>query len=157
MSYGIKKLLLGALTVLIIGTVSGGVFACSNNSATKAKASSALLVQVGLRQEQLANPTAERLAQMQSLGMNVANVGVQRTYIHTNQPLTPGQVSELQALGITLYLDSWIPPVGAHPTGFTLADVPVDKLDALAAKDYVVRLDTAEVKLEPQPAQPQGA
>jgi hypothetical protein len=28
--------------------------------------------------------------------------------------------------------------------------MPVDKLDALAAKDYVIKLDTAEQQLQPQ-------
>ena len=53
-------------------------------------------------------------------------------------------------MGITIYPDSWIPPAGNNPDGFYLADMPVDKLDALAAKDYVIRLDTAEKQLKPQ-------
>ena len=60
-------------------------------------------------------------------------------------------------MGITPYPDSWIPPVGAHPTGFIMADMPINKLEALAEKDYVVRLDTAERVLEPQDGnQPQS-
>jgi hypothetical protein len=56
----------------------------------------------------------------------------------------------LTGLGITIYPDSWIPPLANHPNGFVLADMPVDKLDALAAKDYVIKLDTAEQQLQPQ-------
>jgi len=60
-------------------------------------------------------------------------------------------------MNIVLYLDSWIPPVGAHSTGFILADMPIDKLEALAKKDYVVTVDTAERQLEPQAgSQPQS-
>jgi hypothetical protein len=59
-------------------------------------------------------------------------------------------------MGITIFLNSWIPPVNNQPTGFLLADVPVDKIDALAAKKYVVRLDTAEKQLQPQSDLPQG-
>lgn len=114
------------------------------------KASSTLLLQVALRQGQTANPTTERLTQMQSMGMRTETIGIQRIFIYLSQQLTATQADELQSLGITLYLDSWIPPVGNHPTGFMLADMPIDKLETLAAKDYIVRLDTAETRVEPQ-------
>jgi hypothetical protein len=74
----------------------------------------------------------------------------QRIFIHLNSELTASQIEELKALGITLYLDSWIPPVGNHPTGYVIADVPIEKLSELAKKEYVVRLETAEQLLEPQ-------
>ena len=113
------------------------------------KISSLLQLQISLRKEQLASPTLERLSQMQAQGMNVTNISVQRIYIYLNQNLTSSQANDLQAWGIILYPDSWIPPVGNHPTGFILADMPEDALDTLAAKDYVVRLDTAETQSQP--------
>ena len=127
----------------------------TENSVTQTKASSALLAQVALREQQIASPTTERLAQMQALGMQTENIGVQRIFIYLSQQLTTAQAEELNTLGITLYLDSWIPPVGNHPTGFILADMPVDKIDTLAAKDYVIKLDTAEIQAEPQSAIPE--
>jgi len=87
---------------------------------------------------------------MKAMGMRVDDLGIQRIFIHLTKELNWSQVEELEAIGITLYLDSWIPPVGAHPTGFSLADMPIDRLEELAEKDYVVRLDTAERVLEPQ-------
>jgi hypothetical protein len=143
-------LLAGLISLIIVMGMSS--FSCTEKSIAQTKASSTLLAQVALRQQQLASPTAERLAQMQSMGMKTENFGIQRIYIYLSQQLTARQGDELRALGITLYLDSWIPPVGNHPIGFMLADMPVDKLDALAAKDYVVKLDTAETKSEPQPS-----
>jgi hypothetical protein len=122
----------------------------STNTAAPTKISSLLQLQISLRREQLANPTPERLAQMQALGMNVTDIGVQRIFIYLNQQLNPTQTDELQNLGIILYTDSWIPPVASHPAGFILADMPVDKLESLASKDYIVRLDTAEVQAQPQ-------
>jgi hypothetical protein len=146
-----------ALTSLLFFLIIGmSAFSCSNSgqttpdSLTQSKASSLLLLQISLRREQLASPTPERLSQMQSQGMNTTNLNVQRIFIYLKQPLTPAQTSELQALGITIYLNSWIPPAGNNPDGFYLADLPIDKLDTLAAKDYVVRLDTAERQLKPQ-------
>jgi hypothetical protein len=114
------------------------------------KASTLLLLQIDLREKQLAAPTAERLKQMQAMGMRTENLGVQRVFIHLAQEPTAGQIDELEAMGIILYPDSWIPATGGHPTGFMVADMPIDKLDELEGKDYVVRLDTAEQLLEPQ-------
>jgi len=114
------------------------------------KASALLLLQIDLREKQLAAPTPERLEQMKAMGMRTENLGMQRIFIHLAQEPTASQIDELEAMGITPYPDSWIPPVGGHPTGFIAADMPVDKLDELAGKDYVVRLDTAEQVLEPQ-------
>jgi hypothetical protein len=133
--------------VVVLGMSS---ISCSDNSTTRAKASSVLLLQVGLRKQQEATPTQERLVQMQSQGMNTTTIGTQRIFIYLNQQLTPSQVNDLQSLGVTVYPNSWIPPVGSHPNGFVLADMPVDKLDALAAKDYVVNLDSAEVQSQPE-------
>jgi len=114
------------------------------------KASTLLLIQVDLRKKQLIAPTPERLEQMEQMGMRTDNLSVQRVFIHLTQEPTASQIDELETMGITPYPDSWIPPVGGHPTGFIAADMPVDKLDELAGKDYVVRLDTAEQVLEPQ-------
>lgn len=109
-----------------------------------------LSTQIGLRQEQIAEPTPDRLEMMRSLGMRVDNLEVQRIFIYLTEELSPSQIEELQAMGIILYLDSWIPPVGAHPAGYIIADMPIDRLQTLIEKDYIVKLDTAERILEPK-------
>jgi hypothetical protein len=113
------------------------------------KASALLLLQIDLREKQLAAPTPERLEQMKAMGMRTENLGIQRIFIHLAQELTAEQIDELEAMGIIPYPDSWIPPTGEHSTGFIVADMPIDKLDELAGKAYVVWLDTAEQMLEP--------
>ena len=130
---------------------------CGIVATPKGKASALLLSQIELRQQQIAEPTAERLEQMKAMGIRVDDLEIQRIFVHLTKELNSSQVEELEAIGITLYLDSWIPPVGAHPTGFILADMPIDRLEELAQKDYVVKLDTAERVLEPQNgSQPQS-
>jgi len=109
-----------------------------------------LFHQIKLRKKQISEPRADRLKQMKGSGMRVKKLDIQRIYIYLVKELIPIQVKELQALGINLYLDSWIPPVGNHPAGFLLADMPIDTLDELASKTYVVRLDTAEQVAQPQ-------
>lgn len=135
-------LLLICLTLLITS--------CATVAMPNQKASSLLLFQIELRQQQIASPTPERLQQMKNMGLNVDNLAIQRIFIYLGEPITPAQVQELQAIGITLYLDSWIPPAGEHHEGFLLADMPLNKLAELAAKDYVLRLDSAERVAKPQ-------
>ena len=140
-----------AVVILVLVPMS-----CSKTDTTNEKVSSQLLAQVNLRKEQMADPTSDRLEIMKNMGMRIDNLEVQRIFIHLNEELNNSQIEELRAMGLTLYLDSWIPPVAGHPTGFILADMPIDKLEALAEKDYVRRLDTAERELEPQASsQPQ--
>jgi len=141
------------LTVAALGALATA--ACAGSPAANTKASSALLAQVYLRQQQVSAPTAERLDEMKAMGMQTETIPTQRIFIYLSQPLTPAQAAELQALGVTAYPESWIPPIGNNPTGFLLADMPVGSLDSLAAKDFVVRLDTAERQLQPQ-ARPGG-
>jgi len=147
-----------AVVTLIMAFLLLPSVSCSDTEETTSeKISGLLLAQVNLRMEQLDDPTTDRLNMMKGMGMMVDNLGTQRIFIHLERELNDAQVKELQDMGLTLYLDSWIPPVGAHPTGFIIADMPVDVLGELADKEYVVNLDTAERQLQPQAgSQPQA-
>jgi hypothetical protein len=138
------------VTGLVRITEDGEPYLYAQEIETKVdKASSLLLLQIDLREKQLAAPTPERLEQMKAMGMRTENLALQRIFIHLAQEPTAEQVDELEAMGIVPYPDSWIPPAGEHPTGFIVADMPIDRLDELAGKAYVVWLDTAEQMLEP--------
>jgi hypothetical protein len=113
------------------------------------KATSLLLIQINLRRQQLADPTPERLEQMQARGMNTKDLEIQRIFAHFAQEPTVEQLDELESMGITPYPDSWIPSAGGPSAGFLVADMSIDKLDELMNKDYITQLDTAEQALEP--------
>jgi hypothetical protein len=113
------------------------------------KATSLLLLQINLRRQQLADPKPDRLEQMQAMGMDTEDLEMQRIFIHLAQEPTAEQLDEMQAMGITPYPDSWIPSAGGPSAGFLAADMPIDKLDELAGKAYIIQLDTAEQMLEP--------
>jgi len=117
------------------------------------KASALLLLQIDLRKKQLTSPTPERLEQMRAMGMRMESLDTQRIFIHFAEKPAVQQIDELKTIGITPYPDSWIPPASGHPSGFIVADMPVDKLSELAGKKYVVWLDTAEQELELQAEQ----
>ena len=114
------------------------------------KVSGTLLEQVELRREQILSPNAERLKQMQDMGMSTGDLQKQPVFIYVKEPLSTAQFDDLTALGVNVHTDSWIPPVGSHPLGFFIAEMPVDKLEAVAARDYIVNLDTAERQSLPQ-------
>ena len=88
--------------------------------------------------------------QLKTLPPQTQELSTQRVFLYLSQPPSQLQIGQLEAMGITLYLDSWIPPVGNHPTGFLVADMPLDKLQEVAAKDYVLSLDSAERTVQPQ-------
>jgi subtilisin family serine protease len=88
--------------------------------------------------------------QLKTLPPQTQELSTQRVFLYLSQLPSQLQIGQLEAMGITLYRDSWIPPVGNHPTGFLVADMPIDKLQGLAAKDYVLSLDSAERTLQPQ-------
>jgi hypothetical protein len=135
---------------LAIGVASVSCSAASGSVNPPEKISPELRSQVELRRQQLAAPTEEKLALMRARGMDVTNIGVQRIFIHLNEEPTPQQLDELESLGVRVFSDSWLPPVGVQSTGFVLADMPVDRLSQLAGKEYVVKLDTAERLAEPK-------
>jgi len=113
------------------------------------KATALLRLQINLRRQQLGDPTPERLEQMQAIGMNTEDLGMQRIFIHLDQEPTAEQLDELEAIGITPYPESWIPSAAGPSAGFLAADMPIDKFEELAGKAYIIQLDTAEQALEP--------
>ena len=156
--------IIGAIFVLLLLTLSnmpsahaisslqsGSQAISSSADKPEAKVSSRLSMQINAKRHcQQVLTTAEDMGMMQAMGMRTENLGMQRVFIHLAQEPTAQQIAELEAMGITPYPDSWIPPVDEHPTGFIAADMPIDKLDELESKDYVAQLDTAEQMLEPQ-------
>ena len=120
------------------------------SSPLEEKAGGLLIMQIDLRRQQMANPSAERLEKMESMGMNTNPIDIQQVFIHFEHKPNTSQVEELGSLGITLSLDSWIPPAGNYPDGYLQARMPVESLENLVAKDYVTRVNTAEEQSFPQ-------
>jgi len=147
------------LAVLIIGSLAQAP-ALAQNPQPSSKVSSLLSLQVEaklcLYQGQPSGEMASILTLSQSsqqlpeASPGVASLSTQRIFIYLAEPPGQPQIAELEALGLNLHLDSWIPSTDTHPEGFITADMPVDKLDELAGKDYVVRLDSAERLAQPQ-------
>lgn len=71
-------------------------------------------------------------------------VGLQRTFVHFAQRPSADQVRRLEALGATVYEESWIPPLANHPTGFLIVDLPTSRVLDAAAEASVARITSAE-------------
>jgi hypothetical protein len=136
--------------VMVNAALFLSVISCSITPVPPSVSSQALLLQVELRKQQIAAPTDQRLEQMKSMSMLTDNLTAQRVYIYMNDMATPEQEEELTEMGVKIYSDSWVPPLANIPLGFYIAELPYDKVKELAAKDYVVKLDTAEQKASPR-------
>ncbi len=146
---------IGVLIPLILINL-GPIPAGADNGAFSSKVSSSLSLRVKMKTGylfQADKTSADQSTQTEVdkwAGYNSIGPKLERVFIRFDQIPTTAQIDELNSLGMTAYPDSWIPPAGINKTGFILADMPVDKLDILAAKDYVVQLDTAEETLKLQ-------
>jgi subtilisin family serine protease len=90
----------------------------------------------------------DRTRELISADQNGLNL--ERVFIYFSEQPGPAQIDELISLGIKPYPETWLPPVGNHPYGFILADMPIDRLGNLAGKNYVTRIDTAERQVQCQ-------
>ena len=139
---------------IIVAVMVNAALCVSVNSCTTPspapKISQVLLLQVELRKQQIAVPTDQRLEQMKSMSMLTDNLTAQRVYIYMNDMATPEQEEELTEISVKICLDSWVPPLANIPLGFYIAEMPYDKVKELAAKSYIVKLDTAEQKASPR-------
>jgi subtilisin family serine protease len=145
------------ILMMLFTSIFGAIpIKAADNIAPSSKVSSLLSLRVKIKTQALAQagntpqgnivlPGSDIQATSDSTQMNREKV-----FLYFAQKPTAAQLSELAAQGVTAYPDSWIPPVGNHTMGFILADMPVDKLDTLAAKNYIVQMDTAEEQASPQ-------
>ena len=73
-----------------------------------------------------------------------------RCALYVEEELPEARRNELEARGIALNPGLFVPPLpGRHPHGFHLARVPLDEVEWLAARDWVVRLETTEERFTP--------
>lgn len=114
------------------------------------KISGLLRVQIQAKNSYAKQPTIERLNAMRKMGIKTEEVNKHMVYIHSKTKLHATQISSLKEIGVTVYEDTWVPPLKNHPAGYVIASMPVDRLYDLAGRPFVVRLETAEKVLLPK-------
>ncbi len=60
------------------------------------------------------------------------------------------QITSLEALDISCFLESWTPPLPNHPYGFILAELPTNRLVEALSLSFIKKMDTAEYENFPQ-------
>ena len=53
------------------------------------------------------------------------------------------EISELEALGISCFVNTWTPPLENHPYGFILAKIPPSQLNNALSKSFIKKLDSS--------------
>ena len=114
------------------------------------KVSGLLQIQIQIKNSYMEQPTTERLNAMRKMGMKTEEADKQLVYIHLKRKLNASQTASLKKIGVTIYEDTWVPPLENHPTGYVIASIPIDRLYDLARKTFVIRLETAEKMLLPK-------
>jgi len=114
------------------------------------KVSGLLQIQIQIKNSYMEQPTTERLNAMRKMGMKTEEADKQLVYIHLKRKLNASQTASLKKIGVTIYEDTWVPPLENHPTGYIIASIPIDRLYDLARKTFVIRLETAEKRLLPK-------
>ncbi|MBI4333540.1 MAG: S8 family serine peptidase [Chloroflexi bacterium] len=124
----------------------------AQSPAVNRKVSSRLDMQVREKNRLAAAPgrAQARTAAPQAARAPAGDVSRQGLFLHMKEFPTPARQAELRALGAILYPGSWIPPVGRHATGFMYAEAAVDRIQGLAARDYVSFMETAEARSKPK-------
>ena len=118
------------------------------------KIGSTLAMHLDLRRDYLQRPTEEKLKRMEEMGLNMKNPEMQKVFLYFKEKPSFSTIRELEALGLRVDVNSWIPPVGKHPQGFLSANMPIDKVEKVAEKNYVLRLESAEVVFKPLELRP---
>ena len=68
--------------------------------------------------------------------------------VYTNEELSFDQINSLESDRIQLFRGTWIPPLENYPYGFTLAKVPIEKINSLLSKNFVMEVGSAENQFE---------
>lgn len=126
----------------------------NDGEAAGSKISSSLLLHIKKKIQAQSNggdlsSSQADLSDMKVDGTDVEATNYEKVFLYFDQFPTDSQLNDLESLGVRAYPDTWIPPVGNHPAGFVMADMPLHKLSPLAEKDYLVKMDTAEKEFKP--------
>jgi subtilisin family serine protease len=150
---GIGGILL-VLAMLLVNSYWAAPVKAQSPAQSISKVGNLLATRIKIKTELTAQTAAPALSDASKSDLKASgelnNTNSEKIYIYFSQQPSTAQINELRSLGVTVYPESWIPPVGNHPNGFVLAEMPVDKLDSLAARSYVTALDTAENEFQYQ-------
>ena len=96
-----------------------------------------------------ADPTDNNRLRLERLGVKPGKDPVLSVYLHMAEPPTGNLLSHLESRVEKLYLHTWIPPVGIHPTGYLIARVKYSEIRRLIEDKLVDRITAGYRRLQP--------
>lgn len=139
-----KKIL---LVIFVFSLLGIGVGQSSAGKNVEDKIGAHLRAQIKEKESFIKAPTSAKYKGLKSLGMKEARK--HSVFMHFKKKPNKRQIKSLSRLSVETS-ESWIPPNNIHKTGFIVAQVPLDKIQKVAKKYYVKKMETAEGVLNPQ-------
>jgi subtilisin family serine protease len=85
-----------------------------------------------------------RNAEKTSDHLKSANVFVNSVIIYFDSYPSTEQIQELENLGVSLYFNTWTPPLENHPFGFMVASIPMNNIQKIIELSSVKKIDSGE-------------
>ena len=82
------------------------------------------------------------------LRMDKKLTDVMLLYLNVDHKLDDNEIKQIEKNGVTVYKDSFIPPLKNHPLGFYLTKSRLVNICRFANLDFVKKINSAEEKLE---------
>jgi hypothetical protein len=98
---------------------------------------------------ELIKVVSERINKATSLN-KLASIKPLEIIIYQSEYPSTKQISDLENMGVNCYLESWTPPVGDHPLGFFIAEIPADRFLEVLANKVIMKVESAETLSIPQ-------
>ena len=91
------------------------------------KISAALRAQIAAKNDYVKSPTSAKFKALKEMGLQEARNQI--VFLHSKRKPSKSQLKYLTGLGMKIFADSWVPPVGNHPTGYMTAKIPINKIN----------------------------
>lgn len=98
---------------------------------------------------ELIKVVSERINKARALN-KLSNYQPVEVVIYQTEYPGAAQITYLENIGVKSYLESWTPPIGDHPYGFFIAEIPADKLIEVLADENIKKVESAEALSVPQ-------
>lgn len=95
------------------------------------------------------NPSALNAARLKFFDLPIEKDPVLHVFLHFRTPPGEKVYAWMENIVKKVYPGTWVPPIGAHKTGFMLAEVQSSRIDTLFTNKVISRITAAYRRLQP--------